>query len=102
MGMQKIMRVMRMFRFCQRLRVMLCLILFVVAVCFTEGSIEYLQSDERESLKYYKDIDYRWGSLMRCVYSLYIAMCSGISWGELAEPLFEVSPWLGGIFLLYV
>lgn len=117
--MQKLARLVRMFRFSTRLRVMMfmiceslknlawfliliCCILFTVSIAFAEGAVDYLHSDDKDRLSDYKAIDYHWGSLLRCIYSLYLAMTNGISWGALAEPLFNISPWLGIIFLLYV
>eukprot|EP00929_Paragymnodinium_shiwhaense_P099728 TRINITY_DN6152_c0_g3_i1.p1 TRINITY_DN6152_c0_g3~~TRINITY_DN6152_c0_g3_i1.p1 ORF type:complete len:783 (-),score=202.04 TRINITY_DN6152_c0_g3_i1:302-2650(-) len=43
-----------------------------------------------------------WGSLTRCMLSLYEAILGGVDWDTIISPLFEVSSAVGFTFLLYI
>jgi len=43
-----------------------------------------------------------WGSVIRTVYTLFQAMCGGVDWGMVAEPLVEITPVLGLLFCMYI
>uniref|UniRef100_A0A7S2INN8 EF-hand domain-containing protein n=1 Tax=Zooxanthella nutricula TaxID=1333877 RepID=A0A7S2INN8_9DINO len=43
-----------------------------------------------------------WGSVIRSVYTLFQAMCGGVDWGLVAEPLVEITPVMGLLFCMYI
>jgi len=120
----KVVRVIRMARFFHDLRIMvygialslkslvwammlLLIIGFMFGVCILEVvSIQLVSmrsswgTEELARLKL--DLFRFWGSMSSTLYTLYMVMCGGIDWGDVAAPLIEVTPGLGLLMCLYV
>eukprot|EP00928_Gymnodinium_smaydae_P089561 TRINITY_DN7350_c0_g4_i1.p1 TRINITY_DN7350_c0_g4~~TRINITY_DN7350_c0_g4_i1.p1 ORF type:complete len:640 (+),score=110.64 TRINITY_DN7350_c0_g4_i1:23-1921(+) len=116
----RVIRVVRVMRFFKDLRVMiasilmsvksLCwalLLLFLLAFMFAtfilefvSGELEILDAEvDREriaTLKFY------FGSLPITIFSLFKSITSGVDWGDPAQVLVDISPFLGFMFALYV
>jgi len=120
--MLRIIRIFRVFRFFSELSVlalmitdslkslmwalvMLSLIIYVFAICFTSGATEWLigqgggQSSSNETLK---AVRVRFGSLSRSVNSLVLSMLGGVNWGEISGPLENIGWVLVGLFFFYI
>jgi len=84
---------------------LLVLMLYIVAVFFTQifGTYRlgvYSQEVTQESIDMLAP---HWGSLVRSISSLYMAILGGIDWIDVALPLAdEISPFLAFLFALYI
>mmetsp|Transcript_76725 Transcript_76725/g.193713 ORF Transcript_76725/g.193713 Transcript_76725/m.193713 type:complete len:866 (+) Transcript_76725:65-2662(+) len=89
--------------------VLLCFIIYLVAIYFTQlvadcidGAEEGFlsgsdQDDERGRLQHY------FSGLARTVLTLFQCITGGVDWGEVLEPLAgQVSPWTAVVFALYI
>lgn len=82
---------------------LLFFVLYAYSIWFTQGVKEILRnseaagSPENEGLlrEYY-------GSLGRSLYSLYMAIFNGKSWGLLVDPLFQYDPLLAALFVSFI
>eukprot|EP00927_Polykrikos_kofoidii_P071473 TRINITY_DN67734_c0_g1_i1.p1 TRINITY_DN67734_c0_g1~~TRINITY_DN67734_c0_g1_i1.p1 ORF type:complete len:776 (-),score=136.44 TRINITY_DN67734_c0_g1_i1:106-2433(-) len=89
---------------------MVFLILYCLAVAFTEGATDILQQASRgapvESTSVHavalKEIQEYYSSLFASLYTLYKAMAGGQSWGEVLDPLRELSPFYASVFVAYI
>eukprot|EP00929_Paragymnodinium_shiwhaense_P119381 TRINITY_DN91275_c0_g1_i1.p1 TRINITY_DN91275_c0_g1~~TRINITY_DN91275_c0_g1_i1.p1 ORF type:complete len:708 (-),score=108.70 TRINITY_DN91275_c0_g1_i1:340-2463(-) len=118
--MLRIIRIFRVFRFFKELSllalmiadsikslcwalVMLTIILYVFAICFTQTASEHTRQlyrkigDEVEQDEMFDTLRTMFGSLSSTVYYLILSMLGGIDWGEVAGPLKEVG--LGALYL---
>jgi len=81
------------------LMVLLCIILYVFSICFTQGVTEYLINglpDEDGELKKY------YGSLSHSAFTLFISITGGVSWQEVLHPLARAGWPFTTLFLAYV
>jgi hypothetical protein len=81
--------------------IMLSLIIYVFAICFTAGATEYLKSG-KEPHRIGVSLKFRFGSLSRSVNSLVLSMLNGVSWGEVSGPLEKVGWVMAGLFFFYI
>jgi len=85
----------------QTLLMSLSLLIFTIyafACCFTAGVSEHFWTTGEEDA----ELRQLYGSLMRTVYSLYLSVSAGRSWGEVATPLMAVGPLLAALFFLFI
>jgi len=79
---------------------LLVVMLFCTATLITQGTTDFVRRNPETVLadtarQYY-------GSLWMSMYTLFKGMSGGVSWGEAAEPLLEISYLLFAIFLMYI
>merc|ERR1719329_991680 len=74
--------------------------MYVFAICFTQGAVDYLISSQELGLV--EEIAKMYGSLVLSGYTLFQSMCGGLSWGEAADPLLAVNFPFGLLFLVFV
>lgn len=82
-------------------------IMFVFGICITQAVTYELTSRDEEiesilSREQYNSLSRNYGSLLGTMYSLFKAICGGMDWSELADPLITMSPLLGIGFCLYI
>jgi hypothetical protein len=83
--------------------VLLLTIILVFATCFTQVVTASLAENKGMfTPQEEKVLRTSYGSLLRTVYSLFKAIAGGVSWGELADPLLNMSPALCVIFCLFI
>jgi len=110
--MARIIRLMRVLRFLAELRVMvtlimnsmrslfwlmilLCIILYVFAICFTQAGADFRVSGAAKvHHRIAGEVGTFYGSMGSSVYTLFMSITGGISWGECVTPL----AWTGGHF----
>lgn len=118
--MLRIVRIFRVFRFFRELSllaimiadsirslmwalVMLAIIIYVFAICFTSSASEYLNvRDPEYTQAVTKTVHTRFGSLPRTVYSLLLSMLNGISWEAVSDPLMHINGFVTALFFFYV
>eukprot|EP00746_Dinoflagellata_sp_MGD_P008579 gnl/MRDRNA2_/MRDRNA2_117184_c0_seq1.p1 gnl/MRDRNA2_/MRDRNA2_117184_c0~~gnl/MRDRNA2_/MRDRNA2_117184_c0_seq1.p1 ORF type:complete len:632 (-),score=103.87 gnl/MRDRNA2_/MRDRNA2_117184_c0_seq1:46-1941(-) len=86
------------------LLVLLTFIMFIFAVFITQQVTEY-RSDckAKTELSDCMEVDSeQFSSMLLVFYALYKAISGGQSWGEIADPLFSVSPFVGLLFTAYI
>merc|ERR550532_3897702 len=114
--MMKMLRIVRVIRFFQELRmmlrsiigsmkvlfwsmVMLSLVMYTFGLAFLQATTAHLQDNggqaEPDLFKY-------WGSLGSCCVTLYMAVTGGADWAPLAEPLSQVGILYHYLFLFYI
>jgi len=115
--MARIMRIARLARFFVELRVMVVMILlslrslfwlgvllsammYLLAICFTQGFSDYWYNPSFKSKN--PVVQRHYGSLSRSIYSLFKSMSGGQSWGELSDALMEVDAIMPILFLMYI
>mmetsp|Transcript_26840 Transcript_26840/g.61900 ORF Transcript_26840/g.61900 Transcript_26840/m.61900 type:complete len:689 (-) Transcript_26840:22-2088(-) len=94
---------------------MLILVMYFFGLCFFQAATSHataVLSDvdkaenqtlaELEARDQLADLLRHWGSVGKCMVSLYMAVTGGHDWGPLAEPLREVGPITYGLFLFYI
>lgn len=108
----RVVRVIRVMRFCRDLRLLVAgitgsmkillfalLLLFVVIFMFgvlvSQLIVDYGTVDDVSIQEYY-------GNLWLIVYTLWRSVLGGIDWGDAADPLIQISPWIGVLFSVYV
>lgn len=118
MRLVRVIRVIRTFRFFNDLRamvqgifasilslfwalVLLFLICFVFGIFITQMVTTH-RSKEGGDEDLNADLKDNFGSLLQTMYALYKAITGGDDWSAFADPLFQISPMLGVIFLLYI
>jgi len=112
----RILRVFRVFRFFRELSllalmivdsirsliwalIMLTVIIYVFAICFTQSAAEYINEHGDAGDPGVA----RWfGSLFRTVYSLVVSMLGGVSWHEVSDPLLLVHWSQAALFFFYI
>lgn len=86
--------------------VLLTINIFIFAIYLTQGVAYYLmeQVEEGADENAIKDHDLRvsFGSLPMTMYSLWKALTGGADWEAYCDPLFEISPMMGVIFVLFI
>mmetsp|Transcript_108698 Transcript_108698/g.350920 ORF Transcript_108698/g.350920 Transcript_108698/m.350920 type:complete len:641 (-) Transcript_108698:88-2010(-) len=117
--MLRIVRVFRVFRFFRELSLlalmivdsmrslmwallMLAIIIYVFAICFTTSASEHLRSHEGSNSAGLSEVHRQFGSLGRTVYSLVQAMLGGVSWGVCCDALLTIDWFSGALFFFYV
>jgi Ca2+-binding EF-hand superfamily protein len=112
--MLRIVRIFRVFRFFKELSllaamiadsvksllwalVMLTIIIYVFAICFTQGVTAHMVLKGEDPL-----LMAMFGSLGTTVYSLIMAMLGGIDWGEVSTPLMDVGGIMFCLFMFYI
>jgi len=117
--MLRIMKVFRVFRFFRELSLlalmivdsmrslmwallMLAIIIYVFAICFTTSASEHLRSHEGSNSAGLSEVHRQFGSLGRTVYSLVQAMLGGVSWGVCCDALLTIDWFSGALFFFYV
>eukprot|EP00747_Dinoflagellata_sp_TGD_P100894 gnl/TRDRNA2_/TRDRNA2_168176_c1_seq1.p1 gnl/TRDRNA2_/TRDRNA2_168176_c1~~gnl/TRDRNA2_/TRDRNA2_168176_c1_seq1.p1 ORF type:complete len:371 (-),score=81.60 gnl/TRDRNA2_/TRDRNA2_168176_c1_seq1:103-1215(-) len=87
--------------------VLLSLVLYIIGVVFTQVVVDHYVQDplvmyhyddgkEDRRLKMY------FGSVMRSVLSLYMAMSGGINWDDIATPMMNISPLMTACVVAYI
>jgi len=81
---------------------LMLLMIYSVGLCITQVVSDYrLGLDDGQSVS--PEIAMYYGSLMRCMLSLFQAITGGMDWDDLVSPLLrDVSPWLSLVFVLYI
>lgn len=117
--MLRIIRVFRVFRFFKELSllalmiidsmkalvwalVMLSIILYVFAICFTVNATEYIKTTDPVIDMNVHQVHMMFGSIPKTVYSLLQTMLGGVSWGVMSDALLKVGWPLAGLFFFYV
>jgi len=117
--MLRIIRVFRVFRFFKELSllalmiidsmkaliwamVMLTIILYVFAICFTVNATEHVKKVNQYQDPSAAEVYRLFGSIGKTVYSLLQAMLGGVSWGVMSDALFNVGWPLAALFFFYV
>eukprot|EP00928_Gymnodinium_smaydae_P056189 TRINITY_DN3960_c0_g5_i1.p1 TRINITY_DN3960_c0_g5~~TRINITY_DN3960_c0_g5_i1.p1 ORF type:complete len:486 (+),score=44.95 TRINITY_DN3960_c0_g5_i1:48-1505(+) len=84
--------------------VMLAIILYTFAICFTQ-----IAADRLKELAIEPDVNVNtlgaskyFGGLMQTIYTLVMSMMDGISWGEVSDVLITVSPFAVSLFFFYI
>eukprot|EP00928_Gymnodinium_smaydae_P017392 TRINITY_DN16644_c0_g5_i1.p1 TRINITY_DN16644_c0_g5~~TRINITY_DN16644_c0_g5_i1.p1 ORF type:complete len:658 (+),score=80.83 TRINITY_DN16644_c0_g5_i1:99-2072(+) len=116
----RIMRLVRVMRFFQDLRnmvsgilvsikplvwalVLLTMIAFMFSIFILEMvGTEILTATRTNNLESVAGLQLHFGGIFETLYSLYKAITGGISWGEQAIHLVNITPWLGLAFCVYV
>lgn len=113
----QVLRVIRVMRFCRELRLMvvaiyqslaslawamvlLFLIMYIFTICFMYAAATYLKQggdDETRDM-----LLERYGTVLRSMYTLLLAVANGSNWEELVEPLSRISPVYQVLFTFYV
>eukprot|EP00746_Dinoflagellata_sp_MGD_P085194 gnl/MRDRNA2_/MRDRNA2_33743_c0_seq1.p1 gnl/MRDRNA2_/MRDRNA2_33743_c0~~gnl/MRDRNA2_/MRDRNA2_33743_c0_seq1.p1 ORF type:complete len:718 (+),score=90.53 gnl/MRDRNA2_/MRDRNA2_33743_c0_seq1:228-2156(+) len=83
------------------------ILLFIInlgfAVCFTQAVSTTLAEDANMFNPQEQDeLRKSYGTLLRSTYSLFKAVAGGQSWGEIADPLLIISPFLCVLFCIFV
>merc|ERR1711948_118026 len=76
--------------------VLLFLIMFMFAIFLMQIVADYGTDSEVRAT------DEHYGTLMRSINTLYMAICGGIDWGMAAAPLIDINPVLGVAFATYI
>jgi len=115
----RILRLLRMVKFVDQLRVLVLMIaqsflslfwlivllaatIYVFATVLTAGVTSHLQETGGTDVLKEQALKEGYGSLGHSMYTLFKAICGGISWGEMANPLQTVGPIHFMIFLAYI
>jgi len=81
---------------------LLVLLLYIAATILTQGATEYLRFGAGLGADQGDDVQEAYGSLFRTMYTLFLAMSGGVSWGEVAAPMARVHTAFFVIFLIYI
>lgn len=117
--MARIVRIMRVLRFLAELRVMvtlimhsmrslfwlmilLVIILYVFAICFTQAGADFRSSEEGRRSDDLDSVQKFYGSLGASVYTLFMSITGGVSWGEVLDPLAETGSIFTALFVIYI
>eukprot|EP00929_Paragymnodinium_shiwhaense_P111657 TRINITY_DN79992_c0_g1_i1.p1 TRINITY_DN79992_c0_g1~~TRINITY_DN79992_c0_g1_i1.p1 ORF type:complete len:671 (+),score=182.65 TRINITY_DN79992_c0_g1_i1:135-2147(+) len=115
----RVLRIFRVLRFSQSLHIILTkvfnsvktlfwvvvltvILLFVASVCLTQGAIKYLQAPHGDDDDSYMLVRSRYGTVMRCAYTLFQSITGGLTWGDTADALLQVSQLYGLIFIAFI
>jgi len=83
--------------------VMIFLVVYCFAICFCQAWSEFLLDPEIVlTARDEQELFLLYSSLGRSLYSLFMAMTGGRSWGELLEPLMDISEMYTALFVLFV
>lgn len=74
--------------------------IYFFSVFFTQATVNYRQDDIGDPEK----LNEAFGSVQRASYNLFQSISSGISWGEIMDPLLELPVWwfYGSLFLAFI
>merc|ERR1712019_48326 len=119
--MLRIVRVFRVFRFFRELSLlalmivdsmrtlvwallMLTIIIYVFAICFTQAATDHLKSKGTNEpwASGLSEVNRQFGSLGRTVYTLVQAMLGGVSWGVISDALLTVNWTAVLLFFFYI
>lgn len=75
---------------------LICFVIFFFAVVFTQGAAD---TEMRDTIQ---DLDKRYGSLPKTVYTLFLSVTNGMSWDGAFTPLHDAGWGFGYAFLLYI
>jgi hypothetical protein len=117
----RIFRVLRVMRFFRELRTMvqgimssvrsliwcillLLILIFVFGACVLQTATEKMNEDFSlgKAPAHHQTILSYYGSLLLTMYTLYLTITGGVSWGEAAKPLIEVSPYMLVLYSIYI
>eukprot|EP00928_Gymnodinium_smaydae_P009011 TRINITY_DN13326_c0_g2_i1.p1 TRINITY_DN13326_c0_g2~~TRINITY_DN13326_c0_g2_i1.p1 ORF type:complete len:717 (-),score=121.21 TRINITY_DN13326_c0_g2_i1:37-1965(-) len=73
-------------------------LLYAFAVAFTQAVTEYSRTHD----DVHPELLYRYGSLSRSSYSLYLAMSQGRSWGDILAPLMDLDWFIITLFFIFI
>lgn len=76
-------------------------VMFCFGVFFTQSATDFVRISEEPHYDE-EDLNASFGSLLRSMYSLYLAITAGRGWGELSDLLEGVHPAVMAIFIIYV
>eukprot|EP00929_Paragymnodinium_shiwhaense_P099726 TRINITY_DN6152_c0_g1_i1.p1 TRINITY_DN6152_c0_g1~~TRINITY_DN6152_c0_g1_i1.p1 ORF type:complete len:734 (-),score=167.82 TRINITY_DN6152_c0_g1_i1:297-2498(-) len=81
-----------------------CLLLFGLMYVFGIAFSQLVTAHRIENLGVSEDpaLERWWGSLTRCMLSLYEAILGGVDWDEVLVPLLEMSSTVGALFIFYI
>jgi hypothetical protein len=119
-------RIVRVFAFFRDLRVMvagivyslyslvwamllLMSMMFLFSVCLLQFAIDEHKYQTKKDVSMttlsatdYQDMITYFGSLPKCIYTLYLSIVGGIDWGDAAKPLMNLNLTLGLLYCLYI
>lgn len=115
----RVLRIFRMLRFSASLRVILSkifnsmktlfwvmilifLLLFVVAICITQGAANYLNDDDYELSQFKLDVEDYYGSVFKSMVTLFKSVTGGTIWGPVVDALNDLSWFYTWIFFAYI
>eukprot|EP00931_Biecheleriopsis_adriatica_P017240 TRINITY_DN12420_c0_g1_i4.p1 TRINITY_DN12420_c0_g1~~TRINITY_DN12420_c0_g1_i4.p1 ORF type:complete len:532 (+),score=93.65 TRINITY_DN12420_c0_g1_i4:39-1634(+) len=117
----KVLRIVRIVRFCDQLRVILisvtssmnsffwslvtlALIMYICAIVLISGVTEYLKvpSASSDDLRIRAEAATKWGSIWRAMDTLFSSVTGGAPWGNVVEPLQKAGGLYYPTFLLYI
>jgi len=115
----RVVRVIRVLRFFRDLRVMvlsimgslrplifalflLSILMYIFAVCLLQFVTEELERLGPMAGRLGLLLQENYGTLPTAVYTLFLSISGGLSWVEACNPLIEITPLLGLIFMLYI
>jgi len=75
---------------------LLMILIYVFSIILTQGATEYLRTSSDAA------IEDRYGSLFTTMYTLFQAMCGGVSWGDVTTPLQRVGGFYFAVSLVYI
>jgi hypothetical protein len=81
---------------------LLLLMLYVAATILTQGATEYLFYYDEGTIELDEVMQGFYGSLWRTMYTLFLAMSGGISWGEVAAPWLLTNWVFFVLFMLFI
>lgn len=81
--------------------ILLTLIIYVFSICLTQAATAFLMDSGGEEEQRIKLFDY-FGTIGNSMFTLFMAISGGISWGDHAEQLTKVGWPLAAIFLFYI
>eukprot|EP00928_Gymnodinium_smaydae_P035511 TRINITY_DN24983_c1_g2_i1.p1 TRINITY_DN24983_c1_g2~~TRINITY_DN24983_c1_g2_i1.p1 ORF type:complete len:715 (+),score=157.22 TRINITY_DN24983_c1_g2_i1:111-2255(+) len=83
--------------------VLLLFLVYAFGICLTQAVSDYLHNDLNGNVALLPEgmIEY-YGTLSESIYTLYLSVTNGVSWGLAVKPLFELHWSLVALFLLYV
>jgi len=80
------------------------LVMYIFGLCFLQATTAYLVEtplDQADPFTVEAAIEH-WGSIFKCMMSLYMAITGGSDWAPLAEPLLEIGEAYYFLFLFYI
>merc|ERR1712176_1701933 len=79
----------------------LIMLTYSFGTVFTLGAVDYFeQGDAQSDVEVF--IREKFGTIPRSMYSLYLCLSNGTSWGFLADPLFSCHPLFFFLFLSFI
>merc|ERR1712228_718482 len=84
---------------------LLGVIMYLAGIVFTQATVDFLsepsngQGSDNIAEQILQD---RFGSLPDSMYTLFMAMCNGIDWGDLSTPLAQAGDHYVAVFIFYI